>query len=167
MRFPEPTHPATARADVLAGYLDYFRSRVLDKVAGLPDAELWRSRIPSGWTPLELVKHLTFVELRWLEWGFEGRKVEDPWGDRKDDRWHVEVEENPEQLFAAMRAQGTRSRAIIMTNDLAAIGAPGPRWNGGDPPSLERIVLHLMQEYARHLGQLDVVVELLDGSVGE
>ena len=45
---------------------------------------------PSGWSPLELVKHLTYVELRWLEWGFEGRPVDDPWGDHDGDRWQVD-----------------------------------------------------------------------------
>jgi uncharacterized damage-inducible protein DinB len=167
MPFPEPTLPAASRPDVFANYLDYFRSRVLDKVGGLPASELRQSRIPSGWTPLELLKHLIFVELRWLEWGFEGQKIDNPWGDREADRWHVAAEETPDQLFAALRAQGDRSRAIIMTNDLADVGAPGPRWNGAEPPSLERILLHLVQEYSRHLGQLDVIVELIDGSVGE
>jgi uncharacterized damage-inducible protein DinB len=165
--FPEPTLPAVTRADVFANYLDYFRSRVLDKVAGLPLSELQQSRVPSGWTPLQLLKHLTFVEVRWLEWGFEGQKVDNPWGDQEEDRWHVAPEETSEQLMAALQAQGKRSRAIIMTNDLAAIGQPGPRWNGANPSSLERILFHLMQEYARHLGQLDIIAELIDGSVGE
>jgi uncharacterized damage-inducible protein DinB len=165
--FPEPTLPAATRADVFADYLDYFRSRVLDKVEALPPSERQQSRVPSGWTPLQLLKHLTFVEVRWLEWGFEGQKVDNPWGDQEEDRWHVAPEETPEQLMAALRAQGKRSRTIIMTNVLATIGQPGPRWNGADPPSLERILFHLMQEYARHLGQLDIIAELIDGSVGE
>ena len=54
--------------------------------SGRWSAELRSSRLPSGWTPLELVKHLRYVELRWLEWGFEGRDVGDPWGDREGDR---------------------------------------------------------------------------------
>jgi uncharacterized damage-inducible protein DinB len=84
--FPEPTVPAASRAEVFLRYLDYFRDRVLAKVESLSEEEQRRSRLPSGWTPLELVKHLTFVELRWLEWGFEGRPVEDPWGDRRTGR---------------------------------------------------------------------------------
>jgi uncharacterized damage-inducible protein DinB len=164
--FPEPTRPADSRAEVFVGYLDYFRSRILAKVEGLPEGELRQSRLPSGWTPLQLAKHLTFVELRWLEWGFEGREVANPWGDGEVDRWHV-PEETREQLLATMRAQGERSRAVIARHDLADIGQPGPRWNGADPATLERILLHLVQEYARHLGHLDIVVELVDGTVGE
>jgi hypothetical protein len=78
--FPEPTAPASSRTEVFLRYLDFFRSRLTAKVLALPEEEQRRSRLPSGWTPLELVKHLRYVELRWLEWGFEGRDVGDPWG---------------------------------------------------------------------------------------
>jgi hypothetical protein len=78
--FPEPTAAHESRADVLAGYIDYFRSRCIDKIVGLPPDELRRSRLPSGWTPIELLKHLTYDELRWLEWRFEGRSIANPWG---------------------------------------------------------------------------------------
>ena len=44
---------------------------------------------------------------------------------------------------------------------------PGERWEGAEPATLERVLLHLVQEYARHLGQLDVVVELGEGTIGE
>ena len=164
---PEPTRPVGSRAEVLLGYLDFFRSKVLDKVSGLPESELRRSRLPSGWTPLELVRHLTFVEMRWLEWGFEGREVAEPWGDNHDGRWHVRAEESLGELISALQAQGNRSRSVIESHDLSEIGQPGPRWNGADPPTLERILFHLLQEYARHLGHLDIVAELADGSTGE
>jgi uncharacterized damage-inducible protein DinB len=167
MPFPEPTHPVSSRAQVFVGYLDYFRSRVLTKVEELPESALRRSQLPSGWTPLQLLKHLTFVELRWLVWGFEGREVADPWGDLHADRWHTGADETLEQLANALRSQGELSHEIIVTNDLSAVGQPGPRWDGAEPPALERILFHLLQEYARHLGQLDIVVELIDGSVGE
>ena len=73
--FPAPTVPASSRSEVFLRYLDFFRSRVTATIADMPDAELRSSRLPSGWTPLELVKHLRYVELRWLEWGFEGREA--------------------------------------------------------------------------------------------
>lgn len=49
----------------------------------------------------------------------------------------------------------------------SADGQPGGRWDGAEPPTLERGLFHLLQEYARHVGHLDVVRELLDGEVGE
>ena len=87
--FPEPTTPAGSRTEVFLRYLDFFRGRLADKLRELPDSELRSSRLPSGWTPLELLKHLTYVELRWLDWGFEGNAFDDPWGDIRDDRWYV------------------------------------------------------------------------------
>jgi uncharacterized damage-inducible protein DinB len=152
---------------VFLGYLDFFRARVLDKVGMLPESELRHSRLPSGWTPVELVRHLQFVELRWLEWGFEGREVADPWGDNRDQHWHVPAGETLHELTSALEAQADRSRAVVESHDLSEVGRPGPRWDGADPPTLERILLHLLQEYARHLGHLDIVTELADGSVGE
>jgi hypothetical protein len=56
---------------------------------------------------------------------------------------------------------------IIRTNDLDQVGQPGPRWHGNPEPTLERILFHIMQEYARHLGHLDIVVEIAGGPVGE
>jgi uncharacterized damage-inducible protein DinB len=128
--FFSPTIPAGSRTEVFLRYLDYFRSRVTDKLEALPAAEWRRTRLPSGWTPLQLLKHLRHVERRWLEWGFEGR-------------------------------------AIITAHDLAEVGQPGERWDGADPATLERVLFHLVQEYARHLGQLDIVVELATGLAEE
>jgi uncharacterized damage-inducible protein DinB len=165
--FPEPTTTVATRAGVFLGYLDYFRSQLVGKLEALPGAELRRSRLPSGWTPAELLKHLTYVELRWLEWGFEGRDVGDPWADGRDGRWHVAASETLDELVGALRAQAARSRAVVESHDLADIGQPGERWEGADPPSLERILFHLLQEYARHVGHLDIVSELAGGRTGE
>ncbi|HEX9065214.1 MAG TPA: DUF664 domain-containing protein [Streptosporangiaceae bacterium] len=165
--FPEPTAPASSRAEVFLRYLDYFRSRLVRKLAALAPAELRTGRLESGWTPIELLKHLQYVELRWLEWGFEGKDVGDPWGDQSDLRWHVGDDETLAGLVAALAAQAERSRAVIESHDLAETGQPSDRWDGDDPPSLERILFHLVQEYARHVGHLDIVVELSGGSAGE
>jgi hypothetical protein len=56
--FPEPTIPASSRTEVFLRYLDYFRSRVAAKIEAMPPAELRSTRLPSGWTPLELLNHL-------------------------------------------------------------------------------------------------------------
>jgi hypothetical protein len=165
--FPEPTDVATSRAEVFLRYLDYFRSVLVGKIQDLSDSDLRSSRLPSGWTPIELVKHLTYVELRWLEWGFEGRDIAEPWGDRRDDRWYVAPNESLADVIEALHDQAARSRAVIEAHALSEVGEPSDRWDGADPPSLERILLHLMQEYARHAGHMDIVRELVDGQVGE
>jgi uncharacterized damage-inducible protein DinB len=114
-----------------------------------------------------LLKHLAYVELRWIEWGFEGRDVADPWADSRDGRWYVAAGETLEELVAALRAQAARTRAVVESHDLADVGQPGERWEGADPPALERILFHLIQEYARHVGHLDIVSELASGQTGE
>ncbi len=165
--FPEPTQPVGSSAEVFLGYLDYFRSVLIDKVHGLSEDDLRTSRLPSGWTPAELVKHLVHVELRWLEWGFEGRDVGDPWADDRDGRWYVGPEETVAELTRALETQAARSRAVVESHDLADVGKPGERWDGAEPPTLERILFHLLQEYARHVGHLDIVREFIDGTTGE
>jgi uncharacterized damage-inducible protein DinB len=127
--FPEPTAPAGSRAEVFSRYLGYFRDRLAAKLRGLPEQELRHSRLLSGWTPIELLKHLTFVETRWLEWGFEGRDVADPWGDQREDRWHVAPQETLDELLAALDAQAERSRAVIAAHDLDEATRPPP-WSG-------------------------------------
>jgi Protein of unknown function (DUF664) len=70
-------------------------------------------------------------------------------------------------VLADLHDQAGRTRAIVESHDLDDRGKPGDRWGGADPATLERVLLHLVQEYARHLGQLDVVVELATGQTGE
>ncbi len=171
--FPEPTAPAASRAEVFLRYLEFFRSRLVSKLEGLPGGELRASRLPSGWAPIELIKHLTYTEMRWLDWGFEGHDrpdvggEQDVRGEEKNGRWHVGPDETLAGLVAALDAQAVRTRAIVAAHDLADTGQPGERWDGADPPALERVLLHLLQEYARHVGQLDIVSELAGGPVGE
>ena len=165
--FPEPVIAVPSRAEVFLGYLDYFRSRLVSKLEALPGGELRRSRLPSGWTPIELLKHVAHDELRWLEWRFEGRPVADSWGEDRDGRWYVAPGETLEELVAALHAQAARSRAVVESHDLADIGQPGDGWDTAGPAALERVLFHLVQEYARHVGHLDIVSELADGQLGE
>lgn len=166
-QLPSPTTPITSRSEVFVTYLDFFRSSVMARVEGLSEREVRVSRLPTGWTPLELVVHLTYVERRWLEWGFAGVQVEEPWGDHRDGRWFVDENESREEVLSALGAQGARTRAVIRGHDLDERGQPGPRWSGAEPATLERVLFHLMQEYSRHLGHLDIVVELTGGPTVE
>lgn len=128
--FPEPTQPASSSAEVLLRYLDYFRDQVTQRVEGLSEHEQRTSRLPSGWTPVQLVKHLTYVERRWLDWGFEGAAVAEPWADSRDGRWFVDDDESLAELLAAFRSQAARSNTVVRSHDLTDVGRPGPRWNG-------------------------------------
>jgi uncharacterized damage-inducible protein DinB len=167
LRFPSPTTPADSRTEVFLRYLDYFRSRLAAKLREMPEEDLRTSGLPSGWTPLELLKHLRFMERRWLEWGFEGHPIADPWADRLGDRWYVADDEDLDSLLAGLAEQAARSRAIIEAHDLAEVGQPSERWAGADPATLERVLFHMLQEYARHVGHIDIVCEIVGGTTGE
>jgi len=165
--FPAPTDPARSRGEVYLRHLDYFRKVLASKLDGVTESELRSSRLPSEWTPLQLLKHLIFVERRWLEWRFEGRAVSDPWGEERDGTWYVDTHESVSGLLTALSAQAARSKKIVEKHDLDEVGQPGGGWQGDQPADLERILLHLVQEYARHIGHLDIVRELIDGRTGE
>jgi len=70
-------------------------------------------------------------------------------------------------VLDAFDAGGRHTREVVMAHDLADLGAPSDRWDDDRPPPLERVLLHLVQEYARHAGHLDIVRELADGATGE
>jgi uncharacterized damage-inducible protein DinB len=165
--FPSPTIPADSRAEVFLGYLGYFREVLLSKVEDLPDDEVRRSRLPSGWTPIELVKHLTHVERRWVVWGFEGQDVSDPWADHRDGRWFVPPDQPLGEVAQELRTQAATTNRVVRAHDLTDVGQPGERWDGAEPAPLERVLFHLLQEYARHAGHIDIVREMVDGRVGE
>ncbi|WP_017974849.1 DUF664 domain-containing protein [Actinopolyspora halophila] len=163
----EPTDPLGSRSEVFVAYLDFFRETLIAEFERLPPEEVRSSRLPSGWSPLELLEHLRRVERRWLEWGFLGIDLADPWAEFRRGRWHVPTETPAREVVAGLRAQGVRSSDTIRGHDLDERARPGPRWEDGEPATLERVLFHLVQEYARHVGQLDVVTELITGVTGE
>lgn len=165
--FPSPTVPAADRREVLLTYLDYYRAAVRDKVSALPEPDRRRPLVPSGWSARDLVVHLTAMERRWLVWGFAGEPVDDPWYDDGDEHWTSDDTATTGELLDRLDAGGARTRAIVRAHALDAVGAPGPRWDGAPPATLERVLLHVFQEYARHTGHLDVAVELAGGPTGE
>ena len=157
--------------ELLLGFLDYYRSVIARKIEGLTDAELRESRLPSGWTPLELLKHLVYMERRWLRWGFCAEQVLDPRGDEDQaGRWHAGPGDTAADLIAALHAAGEETRAIADAAELADVSAVGGRFTDNDtrpPPTLAWILAYVLQEYSRHAGHLDVARELIDGTTGE
>lgn len=114
------------------------------------------------------------MEQRWFVWGFLGELVDDPWDDWSTDepwtsddsdetipaaRWVVADGVTAESLVARLDAIGARTRGVLRDHRLDATAAPGGRFDD-DPPSLEWICFHVLAEYARHAGHLDIVAEL-------
>ena len=167
----EPAKSGESGAARWAAYLDWVREELVDGVLSLSPEERRTTRLPSGWTPLELLSHVLHMEQRWFVWGFLGEPVDEPWGDwtvdepwdsDTDGRWHVAPEITAEELAARLRQIGARTRAVLRDFDLAATASPGGRF-AADPPTLEWICFHVLAEYARHAGHLDIAVELADG----
>jgi uncharacterized damage-inducible protein DinB len=168
---PSPSSSHDVKALFLT-YLDFYRDTVTDKVTGLSPEDQHTSRLPTGWSPAELVKHLSFMERRWIVWGFRGEEVPAPWGDHADDApdgaWEVETDESLDVLLRDLHEVGRRTRDIVEAASLSDLAATTERFRGDEePPSLAAILFHVLQEYARHTGHLNIAAELAGGHTGE
>ena len=171
----EPGQDAPAGARRWADYLDWLREDVIAAVLSLSPREQRELRAPSGWSPLELLNHVLHMEQRWFLWGFLGEPVDQPWGDwnvpepwTSDDsdetkpsaHWEVPDDVTAERLATRLRALGERTRAVLLDHDLGTSAATGGRFAEA-PPTLEWICFHVLTEYARHAGHLDLSIEIL------
>ena len=163
---PEPRGGTSDSGELFSRYLDYFRETVLRKLASLSEPDLRVSRLPSGWTPIQLVVHLAHMERRWFVWGFLGEDVDDPWGDSVAGRWRAPADLSVVRAEAMLREVGDRTSTVLASHTLEEQAPPGPRFEG-EPATLAWICFHVLQEYARHTGHLDVAVELAGGDLGE
>lgn len=170
MRRPAPLDgPGADLADpdeLLLGYLDWYRDALSRKLSGLSDEDLRTPVEPLGWSPLGLVQHLGWVERRWMRWGFAAEDVlaYPPGGDAEE--WGVTRPTS--EVMAFYDGEVAASRALAAGSPITERARTGGRFaSTAEAPSLGRILFHLLQEYARHVGQLDVARELIDGVTGE
>ena len=168
----EEPSPGAGEAPQLAAYLDFLREDMIDRVLALPEAERRRARVPTGWSPVELLSHVLHMERRWIAGVFLGEELPRRWGDwnledphRQDARWYVAPEVSADALAARLREVGTRTRAVLAEHALGEVAGPG-HGSGEHPPDLRWICLHVLHEYARHAGHLDVACELADAEAG-
>jgi uncharacterized damage-inducible protein DinB len=167
---PEPgDHQSVGPKERFLDYLDFYRSALAFKLDGLSDDLARRSIVPSGWSPLELLRHVVFMERRWFRWRFLGEDLDEPQGDDgPDGRWTLREDDTLAGLLSALADGGRRTRAIVEAAELSDLARGSEEALGGSrPPTLEWILFHVLQEYARHAGHLDIVRELIDGVVGE
>lgn len=138
------------------------------KLSGLSEDQLRTPVHPLGWSPLGLVQHLGWVERRWMRWGFAAADVlaYPPGGDEAE--WSVSAGTPTAEVMAAYREEVSAATSLATAANLTDKAGHGGRFQSPDQaPSLGRILFHLLQEYARHVGQLDVARELIDGETGE
>jgi Protein of unknown function (DUF664) len=172
-RSPEDRSPEDRSPEdqVLLDFLAAQRAAVLSIVAGL-DEEAWhRSVVPSGWTPAGLVQHLGGAEWHWFQGVALGLTPEAPPDDAEvtpyDPTAAFRTDEPSAEILAFYRDQCASSDAVLAVTPLSAAplgkhGRPGQ----DEPADVRCIVLHMIEETARHAGHLDIGRELLDGRTG-
>jgi quinol monooxygenase YgiN/uncharacterized damage-inducible protein DinB len=170
---PEPD-PATDEAGTLTGFLDYQRATLAWKVRGLDSAGLNATTAASTMTLGGLLKHMAYVENHWFWNWFNDQPKLAPWDtvDWKADAdwdWHSAADDSPEELLALWQNAVELSRTQI-AEALAdgGLGRLSKRlWPDGRTPNLRWIMVHMIEEYARHNGHADLLRESIDGETGE
>ncbi len=178
--------PTNASEIVMLGaFLDYHRATLLQKMAGLSDSDLRRGpmtefkavtapelKAEPGITLLGLVKHLAYVERWWFQAVFGGREVFFPWSEADPDAdWRVEPDETTAQIRQLYKEETVKSRQIVADtlkeagNETAAMKtwAKNP---GFEQFSLRWVIIHMIEETARHNGHADILREAIDGVTG-
>lgn len=145
--------------ETLLVMLDYLRESVIRKLEGL-DAPAVRQRLVESQTNLiGLVQHLAFAEAIWMVTVFAGS--DDPAPDGSMD---VDVDLTTHGVIERYRIQGLMTRRIATAATLDQLAARPA--HGDEPVSLRWILVHLVEETARHAGHADILRELLDGRRG-
>jgi uncharacterized damage-inducible protein DinB len=158
--------------EMLIAFLDYQRAVMIDKASGLTQ-EQWGQRLePSTMTLGGMIYHLTVVEESWFVDMFAGVGLGEPWAsvDWEADRdweWNVAPTMDSEDVLDAYRRAIKRSNEIVASADeleqLSAktVDDQGEHW------SLRWILIHMIEETARHAGHADLIRESIDGEVGD
>jgi uncharacterized damage-inducible protein DinB len=150
---------------LLVAHLDDAREAVARKVLGTPADKLAWSPLGSGTSLGGLLRHLTQVEDWWFSVNVARQRPAYVWNDDDPDSdFRVPEGATAESMVAAYEAECARSNAVIAAHDLDTTTTDPD----GERPgrSLRWVVLHMLEETARHAGHVDVLRELLDGTVG-
>lgn len=164
--FPEPNSALSDPAELVREYLAFYRNELVRRITALREEALSSTMVPSKWTPLQMLTHLVHMEQRWFVWGFLGRAVDAPWGDQKDGSWHVPAGVDADALLARLHDGARLTDEVLSSHRMDELATLGGRFTD-EQPTLIWICFHVLQEYARHLGHLDVAVELAGGPTGE
>jgi uncharacterized damage-inducible protein DinB len=150
---------------MLSAFLDRYRETVIWKLDGLSKEEAGQRLVPSATTLLGIVKHLAYVERGWFQGDFAGDEITFPWPEDEDDRdpdFRVEAADTIESVSALYRQEIARSREIVARASLDDLSKEKDK-----PHSLRWIMIHMIEETARHAGHLDILRELTDGAIGQ
>jgi len=170
---PEPP-PAADETATLLGFLNFQRATLAWRCSGLDRAGLQATVGASSMTLGGMLKHLAYVEDDWCSRWLHGRDRQPPWDSAPweadmDWDWHSAAIDSPEDL--RMLWQGAVARSDVLLAEAVAGGGLGRlakrSWPDGRSPSLRWVLVHLIEEYARHNGHADLIRESIDGVTGE
>jgi len=160
----------------LRAMLDFHRDTFRWKCSGLTQEQLAIAHAPSDMTLGGMMKHLAVVESGWFEETFAGEPSMPPfdtvdWDADRDWEWHTARDDSPQELRdlfdeAVRRADAVIDAALATDAGLDATSVRESR-RQGTPFSLRWIVVHMIEEYARHNGHADLIREAIDGQKGE
>lgn len=153
---------------ILTTMLDYARDTVHAKCAGITEQDARRAPLPGSplMTICGLVSHLRWVEYGWLEVILLGHQDHSPSTDEDPGReMRTAVEIPVAQLLAEYQASCARSRELVAPLDLDTPSKGELSWRT-EPVTLRWILLHLIEETARHNGHIDILREMADGVTG-
>lgn len=159
------TTPEDLEHTMLVSYLNGQRHHVLGILDGLDDEALRRPVLPSGWSCLGLIQHLTLdVERFWFSGIVAGEQAVLDDLNNIPNAWIVDPDVSAERILDAYRQEISRADAIAANVPLDSTPALWPPDLFGDwrLHSLRQVILHVMTETACHTGHLDVVRELID-----
>jgi hypothetical protein len=169
MERTDPQSTADERTSLLE-YLNYQRATVLIKADGLSKEQLNSTHAPSELTLAGLLKHLWLVEDSWIKERFLGLPEGEPWASAPfDEDWdwdfHSARDDDPDALRLGYERACATNNDLIAERSLDDIAAA--QLKNGDDWTLRWVLLHLIEETARHAGHADLIREAIDGTVGE
>jgi hypothetical protein len=149
---------------LLAGFLDWYRAVVEHKVQGLSTEAASQVMTATGLSPLGVVAHLGAVEVGWFAETFAGEPVDAVWDDHGS--FKLTDADSVDSIVDEYRAACARSRSIVeAAPSLDVLSARSHEFYGH--VSLRWILVHVLEETARHAGHLDVMREAIDGQTGD
>jgi uncharacterized damage-inducible protein DinB len=151
--------------ELLGGFLDWYRAVVQRKVEDLTLEEASRVRTPSGVSLLGIVRHLGCVERGWFRSRFAGEEVELAGGSDNSADFRLGLEDTVASVLAGYQDEIEHSRRIAARASLDDVSVYEHRIYGG--VTLRWILVHMVEESARHAGHLDILREQLDGRTGD
>lgn len=151
--------------ELLGGFLDWYREVVQHKVEDLTLEDASQVRTPTGVSLLGIVRHLTCVEQGWFRDQFAGEVPEEPGEHDNAAEFLLGPDDTVPSVLAGYRDEIGRSRRIAAQAALDAISTREHPIFGG--VSLRWVLVHMIEETARHAGHLDILREQLDGRTGD